>query len=48
VQTSTDCQPKAICLKGSYVAVMYDKTWYTSIAQNVDQEQVDASIQLTP
>jgi len=31
--------------KKEIVAAVYEKTWYTSIVQNVDQEHVDASIQ---
>jgi len=38
VQTSTNYQPKPICLKRNYVAAVYDKTWYTGIVQDVDQE----------
>jgi len=45
VPTSTNYQPKLICLKENDVAAVYDKTWYTGIVQNVDQEQVDTSIQ---
>jgi len=45
VQTSSNYQPKPICLKRNYVAAVYDKTWYTAIVQDVDQERVDASIQ---
>jgi len=44
VQTSTNYHPKYIYFKGNYVAAMYDKTWYTGIVQDVDQEPVDASI----
>jgi len=44
VRTSPKYQPKPICLKGNYIVVVYDKTWYTGIVQDVDQEQMDASI----
>jgi len=40
VQASTNYQSKPICLKGNYVADVYNKIWYTAIVQDVDKERV--------
>jgi len=39
VQISTNYQLKSICLKGNYIAAVYDKTWYTGIVQDADQDK---------
>ena len=45
VQTSTNYQPKSICLKKNYVAAMYNKTWYTAIVQ--DSSSFELVVQTT-